>query len=66
MSLLVRGTYHQIENVREFLKEMAAEDVRSTTEKNKNSIVNCVPNPVKTILQVQKLNFNYLNANLTT
>ena len=42
MSLLVRGTYHQIENVRECLKEMAAEEVRSETESSKNSTANRV------------------------
>lgn len=54
MSLLVRGTYHQIENVRECLKEMAAEEVRSETEITNNSIlVNRVPNPAKTKPKVQ-------------
>ncbi|EFX89622.1 hypothetical protein DAPPUDRAFT_310414 [Daphnia pulex] len=54
-SLLVRGTYHQIENVRECLKEMAAEEVRSETEIGNNSIVNCVPNPMKTKPQMEKM-----------
>jgi hypothetical protein len=57
MSLLVRGTYHQIENARECLKtrlkEMAVEDVQSETDTSKNSMVNHVPNPVKTKSQVQ-------------
>ena len=57
MSLLVRGTYHQIENARDCLKarlkEMAAEDVQSETDISKNSMVNSVPNPLKTKSQVQ-------------
>ncbi|KAI9557420.1 hypothetical protein GHT06_017248 [Daphnia sinensis] len=47
-SLLVRGTYHQIEKVREFLKEMVVEEIPAATETSNNLPMKRSPNAVRT------------------
>ncbi|KAK4016895.1 hypothetical protein OUZ56_031859 [Daphnia magna] len=53
-SLLVRGTYHQIENVRECLKEMVAEEIPTSIETSNNLPIKRSPKAVR--IQPQERN----------